>query len=84
MKNIRQKLGVTQRELAEMLGVSQNYVAQIESGRKSVSKKMQLSLEKLSADDVADSFVDWRQRALIAEAKLESLKSQIMDLIVSH
>lgn len=81
MKNIRQKLGVTQRELAEMLGVSQNYVAQIESGKKTVSRKLKLSLERLSDQYVDDHFIDWKQRAIKAEAKLETLKNQIMELI---
>lgn len=46
---VRKSLGLTQRELAEMLGVNPHYVYQLEKGYKRASKKLQLRLVEVVA-----------------------------------
>jgi len=41
LKELRIKQGLTQRELAEMLGVTENTVANLESGRNGTRKLLQ-------------------------------------------
>lgn len=45
-KKVREELNLTQRQLAEALGVARNYIYLIESGKMPVSKKLDQSLER--------------------------------------
>jgi transcriptional regulator with XRE-family HTH domain len=47
VREIREKLGLTQAQLAEKLGASQNYLYMIESGRRQLSKLLCMKLENL-------------------------------------
>ena len=46
-KNARKVLNMTQKELAEALGVARNYVYLVESGKMPVSKKLDSALNSL-------------------------------------
>ncbi len=47
MKQRREKLGLTQAQLAELLGVKENTVYRWESGRLPISKTVELALERI-------------------------------------
>ena len=48
-KNARKVLNMTQKELAEALGIARNYVYLVESGKMPVSKKLDSALNSLLA-----------------------------------
>ena len=45
--NIRRKMGLTQDKMASLLGISRNYLAQLESGRKPPSPRITAMAEEL-------------------------------------
>lgn len=45
---IRESLGLTQAEFADMIGVSRPYVARLETGRQEPAKPLQLLLQAIS------------------------------------
>lgn len=47
MKKLRKKLGLTQDELAERLGVSQGLISQFETGAQEMSPRDKLAFEAL-------------------------------------
>lgn len=59
LAGVRKQLGLTQRELAEELGVDKHYIYELEKGYKRASKKLQLRLVEVVA-------------ALRAEKRLEA------------
>jgi len=54
LKKARKKLSVTQKKFADMLGVTHNYIAQIEMGRRIPSLKMLLEISKLTDCEVQE------------------------------
>lgn len=46
LRALREALGLTQKELAERLGVARNYVYLVETGKKTMSKKLDLAIDK--------------------------------------
>lgn len=46
LRALREALGLTQKELAERLGVARNYVYLVETGKKAMSKKLDLAIDK--------------------------------------
>lgn len=47
---VRERLGLKQRELADLLGVAPNYISMIEAGRKPFSPKLIKKLELLESN----------------------------------
>jgi len=47
---VRERLGLKQRELADLLGVATNYISMIEAGRKPFSPKLIKKLELLESN----------------------------------
>ena len=80
LKDVREKLGKTQSEMAELLGISRNYLALIETGKRPEPTELLsaalLIVNKASAELTKE---EWKARALSAEAKLESLKSAMKE-----
>ena len=78
IKDAREKLGKTQAEMAEMLGITRNYLALIETGKRPEPTELLaaalLIVNKASTDLTKD---EWKARALSAEAKLASLKKAL-------
>lgn len=75
LKETRERAGKTQAEMAEMLGISRNYLALIEVGKRpeppDLLERALLIVNKFSVDLSKE---EWRSRALSAEAKLANLK----------
>ena len=75
IKETRERLGKTQAEMAELLGISRNYLALIEVGRRPESPDLlarALLIVNNSAREL--SLEEWKARALAAESKLERLR----------
>lgn len=72
---MRERVGKTQAEMAEMLGITRNYLALMESGKRpeqpDILQQAQLIVNKSTADLSAD---EWKARAIAAEAKLDKLR----------
>lgn len=86
LKEVRKELGMTQDEFAAMLGISRNYVALIETGRRNTPvtllQKARDLVDKKSADGTTaqPEFNDvayWRDRALAAEDVLRRVRSAL-------
>lgn len=75
LKSMRERIGKTQSEMAEMLGITRNYLALMESGRRpeqpDILQQALLIVNKSAADLTVD---EWKARALAAEAKLDTLR----------
>lgn len=75
LKDMRERLGKTQAEMAELLGISRNYLALMESGKRpeqpDILEHALLIVNKACRELTAD---EWKDRALEAEAKLETLR----------
>ncbi len=75
IKELRTAAGITQSQMAEMLGISRNYLALIEVGKRpeppDLLERALLIVNKFSVDLSKE---EWRSRALSAEAKLANLK----------
>lgn len=72
---MRERVGKTQAEMAEMLGITRNYLALMESGKRpeqpDILQQAQLIVNKSVAELSAE---EWKARALAAEAKLDTLR----------
>ena len=85
LKETRERLGKTQAEMADLLGISRNYLALIEVGKRPESPDLlsrallivNSSKQELSRDE-------WKARALAAEAKLASLKRAMGSLLKEY
>lgn len=85
LKETRERLGKTQAEMADLLGISRNYLALIEVGKRTESPDLlsrallivNSSQQELSRDE-------WKARALAAEAKLASLKRAMGSLLKEY
>ena len=75
VKDMRERIGKTQSEMAELLGISRNYLALIESGKRpeqpDILQRALLIVNNASRELTAE---EWKARALTAEAKLAALK----------
>lgn len=75
IKELRAAAGITQSQMAEMLGISRNYLALIEVGKRpeppDLLERALLIVNKFSVDLSKE---EWRSRTLSAEAKLANLK----------
>ena len=79
LKEARERVGKTQLEMAEMLGISRNYLALIESGKRPESTDiLQRALLIVNKQSVGLTKEEWRDRALAAEAKLANLKKTML------
>lgn len=76
----RRKLRVTQEKMASLLGISRNYLAQLETGRKPASPRLDDLAARL-VNNMSTPDVDWKERALAAEAKLEALKRAFHEIL---
>jgi transcriptional regulator with XRE-family HTH domain len=85
LKETRERLGKTQAEMADLLGISRNYLALIEVGKRPESPDLlsrallivNSSKQELSRDE-------WKARALAAEAKLAGLKRAMGSLLKEY
>ena len=78
VKETRERLGKTQAEMADLLGISRNYLALIETGKRPESSDiLERALLIVNKAKLDLSKEEWRARALAAEAKLASLKRTI-------
>ena len=75
IKELRERIGKTQSEMAEMLGITRNYLALMESGKRpeqpDILERALLIVNKASKELTAE---EWKARAIAAEAKLSTLK----------
>ena len=85
LKETRERLGKTQAEMADLLGISRNYLALIEVGKRPAGPDLlsrallivNSSKQELSRDE-------WKARALAAEAKLAGLKRAMESLLKEY
>ena len=79
IKDIRNSLGFTQGEMAELLGITRNYLALMETGRrKTPDELLQKATVLFDTNSVTDKNVAyWKNRAIRAEARLDSLRGAI-------
>lgn len=56
LKSLRDAVGKTQIEIAEILGVGQSYISEIENGNKNVSKRGEEILITQFGEDICDKF----------------------------
>lgn len=82
LKETRERIGKTQAQMAELLGVSRNYLALIEVGKRpeppDLLERALLIVNKSSVDISKE---EWRSRALAAESKLAQLKKTMQAMI---
>lgn len=75
LKDARERVGKTQQEFAELLGISRNYLALIESGKRPEQPDLlERALVIVNKSAKALTLDDWRARAITAESKLAELK----------
>ncbi len=75
IKEARERVGKTQAEMAEMLGVSRNYLALIETGKRPESPDLlERALLIVNKSRQTMTLEEWKARALAAESKLERLR----------
>ena len=82
LKETRERLGKTQQEMADLLGISRNYLALIEVGKRTESADL-LNKALLIVNSAAKglSLEEWKARALAAESKLAYLKKAMEEWI---
>ena len=84
IKDMRERIGKTQSEMADLLGISRNYLALMESGKRpeqpDILERALLIVNNASRELTAD---EWKARALAAEAKLASLKRMTESMLKS-
>jgi transcriptional regulator with XRE-family HTH domain len=82
LKETRERLGKTQAEMAELLGISRNYLALIEIGKRPESPEL-LARALLIVNNSRQELTleEWKARALAAETKLERLRRDIAALL---
>lgn len=82
LKEARERVGKTQAEMAEMLGISRNYLALIEVGKRAeppdILTRALLIVNNASQELTLD---EWKARALAAESKLSTIKRAMETLI---
>ena len=82
LKEAREKIGKTQSQMAELLGISRNYLALIEIGKRPEStdllEKALLIVNKATRELTID---EWKARAIVAESKLEKIKKSMAAIL---
>lgn len=82
LREVRERLGKTQAEMAGLLGITRNYLALIETGKR--PEPTDLLARALLIVNSADENLtreQWKARAIAAETKLAGLKRAIAALI---
>jgi len=79
LRGMREKHGLTQRELARRLGVTQNYIPALEAGTRNPGPKLRQSLMQLFQCDFEDLFqvvmvnpVDKKEQVLRPEGRVRT------------
>ena len=84
IKELRERIGKTQAEMADLLGITRNYLALMESGKRpeqpDILERALLIVNKASKELTAD---EWKARALSAEAKLATLRRMTESMLKS-
>lgn len=84
LRAARQNAGMTQRELANKTGVTQNYIAQIEGGRRAPSLEVLVhlaeSIDVQPADLLSGEGVTHELQRLIDIVGLERLRTELDEL----
>ena len=57
LKDLREQNNLTQKEVAEKLGINKNYISMIENGSRNPSDKMKNELAKIYKCSVVDIFL---------------------------
>lgn len=84
IKETRVRLNKTQQEMADLLGITRNYLALIESGKRPESTELlEKALLIVNKASQTLSLDEWKARALSAEAKLAEIKNAMSKLINS-
>lgn len=88
MKEIRTSLNLSQREFADALGVSRNYITLIEMGRRTPSDELRRKAaqlangEKLANSNGADKFADTAYARLASiDARLATIEQLLLKLL---
>ena len=88
LEKLRYALGLEWGQLAERLGISRAMLGFIRNGTRRPSAALSLRITELEASlgsnntaTVATNFIDWKDRAMKAEAKLFQLRKAIQNLI---
>ena len=76
IKHIRQKMGLTQNQVAEALGVTPGYISNVENGRTAMSLRMLVFFAKLTHTTL-DSLVGCMDESYTQTA----LDNEIMELV---
>ena len=79
IQDIRKELGFTQAEMATALGITRNYLALIETGRRPTPNALLTAAAKML--EGSGEHTDWKSRALLAEAKLAALKEAMSGIL---
>jgi transcriptional regulator with XRE-family HTH domain len=62
VKNIRADMGITQKQLAKKLGVAENFISEIESGRKVINQSLMDRLSKVLGKDINDITMSFEEQ----------------------
>lgn len=85
IREARERMGKTQSEMAALLGITRNYLALIETGKRSESTDLLTkALELLTENETGLSLEQWRDRALNAESRLANLKKALGTLLETY
>ena len=78
VKDARTRLGVTQVEMATLLGITRNYLALMETNKRNTPPEiLEKARELVGNTGEKQSVTEWKSRALSAEAKLGRLRAAI-------
>ena len=84
IKELRERIGKTQAEMADLLGITRNYLALMESGKRpeqpDILERALLIVNNATRELTAE---EWKARALAAEAKLATLKRMTESMLKS-
>lgn len=69
LKDLREKNNLTQKEVAEKLGINKNYVSMIENGSRNPSDKMKNELAKIYKCSVVDIFLSVQTTKCLSKQK---------------
>lgn len=82
IRDARERLGKTQSEMAGLLGITRNYLALIETGKRpEPADLLARALLIVNSSDEDLTREQWKARALAAETKLAGLKRAMGALI---
>lgn len=75
VKNIRTSIGMSQKQLAKKLGVSESFISEIESGRKVINQSLIDRLSKVLGKDINDITMSFEEQ-VYKEEKTEKFSSK--------